>query len=374
MERVYLDNNATTPVDPEVVEAMTPFFGEVFGNPSSQHGMGVEAQRALTDARTIVAQVLGVGDREIIFTSGATESVNMALKGVAKANKRMGNHIVTSSIEHECVLETCRELEEDGYIVQYIKPDKYGWINPQKVIDAVRDDTVMVAIMHVNNELGTINDIEEIAREVKTNWKDVYVFADGAQAFGKLTVNLNNIDLYSFSAHKMHGPKGVGGLYVKEDTKIKPLIIGGGQELKLRSGTENVPGIMGLRRAVEIAYECVEEHREYIRTLRDVFLNELDGLEYVINSPKEALENTLNLSLPGCRAEHIMHLLEEQNIYVSTGAACSTNQKIKSHVLEGIDAPLEIKESALRISFSRMNTEEEVRRAGRVLREIRENI
>jgi len=372
MERIYLDNNATTPVDPEVVEAMTPFFADIFGNPSSQHAMGVEAQRALSDARMIVAQALGVGDREIIFTSGATESVNMALKGIAKANKKSGNHIVTSSIEHECVLETCRELEEDGYVVHYVKPDRYGLIDPRRVVDAVRDDTVMVAIMHVNNELGTINDIEEIAREIKTNWQDVYVFADGAQAFGKLTINLNNIDLYSFSAHKMHGPKGVGGLYIKESTKIKPLIVGGGQELKLRSGTENVPGIMGFKRAVEIAYEYVEEHRTYIRNLRALFLEQLQGLEYIINSPEDALENTLNLSFPGYRAEHIMHLLEQQGVYVSTGSACSTNDKVRSHVLEGVDAPPEIKESALRISFSRMNTKDEIAQAGRILREIRE--
>ena len=371
MKQIYLDNNATTPLDPEVFSAMEPYLKETFGNPSSQHAMGAEAKRAVTDSRFVVAEALGAKDGEVVFTSGATESVNMALKGFARAHKREGMHIVTSAIEHECVLETCRVLEEEGYTVTYIKPDRYGWIEPKRVIDAVRDDTVLVAIMHVNNELGTIYDIEEIAREVKTNWNDVTVFADGAQAFGKLSVDLKYIDAYAFSAHKMHGPKGTGGLYIKEGSRIKPFVVGGGQERNMRSGTENVSGIVGLKKATEIAYKHLEEHRAHLKELKDLFLKELNSFDnVVVNSPEDALENTLNVSLVGIPAETLMHALEERGVYISTGSACSTNNKIKSHVLDGIDAAQDIKDSAIRVSFSRMNTHDEVKECGVILKEV----
>lgn len=350
-----------------VVQAMIPYYTELFGNPSSQHEMGVIAERAVTDMRNIVANALGVKAHELIFTSGATESVNMALLGIAQANKREGMHIVTSSIEHECVLETCRELEEAGYSVTYIAPDKYGYIEPRKVVDAIRGDTVLVAIMHVNNELGTINDVHAIARDVKTNWENVHVFVDGVQAFGKLIVNLEYVDSYAFSGHKMHGPKGVGGLYIKEGTKIKPLIVGGGQEMKLRSGTENVPAIVGLGKATEIAYEHLDKHKKHIEGLKRTFLEELSGLsDVVVNSPEDAISNTLNISLLGVSAEILMHALEEKGVYVSTGSACSANNKIKSHVLEGIGVDDEVKNSAIRVSFSHMNKHTDVSEAGKL--------
>jgi len=369
MSNIYLDNNATTPLDPTVREVMLPYLKERFGNPSSQHGYGIEAGRAITDARHIVAGALGVREYEIVFTSGATESVNTAIKGIARATQRKGRHIVTSLIEHECVLETCRYLEEDGWSVTYVMPNEYGTVDAKAVTAAIREDTTLIAIMHVNNELGTIYDISEIARQIKQRDADIAVCVDGAQAFGKLRADLSHIDAYAFSAHKLHGPKGVGGLYVREGVQIKPLMSGGGQEFKLRSGTENVPGIVGLGEAAKVAYAYLDAHQKHLGDVKQAFMDEMRVFKNVhINSPVDALSTTVNFSVKGVSADALMRALEAHGIYISTGSACSANNTIKSHVLAGINASEEIQNSALRVSFSRMNTLEEAYTAAGVIK------
>ena len=372
MSETYLDNNATTPVAPEVIEAMRPFFDERFGNPSSLHRKGVEAERAVTDARHTLADMLGVSEREVIFTSGATEAVNMAIRGLAERNPRMGRHIVTTAVEHDCVLSSCQALEEKGYEVSYLKTDEYGAVTPEAVVDAIRDDTVLVAVMHVNNELGTINPVEEIARAVKGTQKQPYMIVDGVQAFGKLIVDLSHIDGYAVSAHKIHGPKGVGALVLKEAAQQRtlPLIVGGGQEFGMRSGTQNVPAIVGFAKAAERAHSGRGEHREHMDMLRNMLRNYVEEVaDVVINSPNDALATTFNVAFLGVPAETLLHALEENGIYVSTGSACSSNNQIKSHVLEHVSGRQEVIDSSIRFGLSRMNTREEIERVGEVLKE-----
>lgn len=374
---IYLDNNATTPVALEVVSAMDPFWREQFGNPSSLHKKGVEAERAVSNVRNQLADTLGVKEGEVMFTSGATESLNTAIRGLALKNQRMGKHIVTTAVEHECVLESCQVLEEQGFEVSYLKTDQYGAVSAEAVREAIREDTVLVSVMHVNNELGTVNPIEEIAAAVKNTDKQPYMVVDGVQAFGKMRVDLSNIDAYAVSAHKVHGPKGVGALIAKEETRqrMKPLIVGGGQEFGVRSGTQNVPGIVGLGKAAELAYNDLDGHHEHMNMLRSMLRNSIEKIDdTVINSFPDALPSTLNAAFLGVPAETLLHALEEKGIYVSTGSACSTNNKIKSHVLEHVTDRQEVKGSAIRFGLSRMNTKEEIEQVGEVLKKTVEEL
>jgi cysteine desulfurase len=372
---VYLDNNATTPVAPEVVEAMAPYWSERFGNPSSVHRKGVEAERAVRAARATIARVLGVKESEVVFTSGGTEGDNLALKGVARALRRRGTHILTTAIEHPAVLESCRDLEAEGFRVTYLDVDARGLVTPEMVEAALTPETILVSIMHVNNELGTILPIAEIAERVKRRNPEIVVHSDGVQAVGKVPVNLRGVDLYTISGHKIHAPKGTGALIVREGVKLQPLLSGGGQERGLRSGTENVAGIVGLARALELMVENLEEKLAHFHRLRERFLA---GVRHIpgarINSPEPSVPTTVNVSFPGIPAEVLLHALEEEGVFVSTGAACSSRKNRRSHVLEAMRLPPDIIASSLRFSFSRYTTVEDIDWAIEALHRARERL
>ncbi len=358
---VYLDNNATTPVAPEVVEAMAPYWHERFGNPSSAHRKGVEAERAVRMSRATIARLLGVNENEVIFTSGGTEGDNLAIKGVARALRRRGMHILTTRIEHPAVLESCRDLEAEGFRVTYLDVDAEGMVTPEAVEAALTPETILVSIMHVNNELGTILPISEIAERVKRRNPEIVVHSDGVQAIGKTPVDLGWVDLYTISGHKIHAPKGTGALIVREGVRLVPLLSGGGQERGLRSGTENVAGIVGLARALELMYEDLEGKLAYFRTLRERFL---EGVRRIpgarINSPERSVSTTVNVSFPGVPAEVLLHALEEEGVFASTGAACASRKRRRSHVLEAVHLPPEVIDSSVRFSFSRYTTVEDI--------------
>lgn len=373
MSEIYLDNNATTKMAPEVLDAMLPYFDRVYGNPSSAHGKGFEAEKAVNGSRRILADIFGVREHEVIFTSGGTESINLALRGYARALRRRGKKIITSSVEHKAVLDTCKDLANEGFEVVYAEVDTYGGVHPEAVRDVVDSETVLVAIMHVHNELGTINDINAIARAVKSKKSDVVFFSDGVQAFGKLPMNLDGVDAYAISAHKIHGPKGAGALVIKEDAVLpRPLITGGGQEFNMRSGTQNVPAIVGLGAAAELAYKNHKTHAQHIAEIHDLFIKGLTSYDIrsreilirsdivKINSPDNALPTTVNVSFPGIPSEVLMRALEEKGIYTSPGSACTSKGKKGNYVLHEIGLPKERIESALRFSFSRYTTKEEI--------------
>lgn len=380
MREIYLDNNSTTPLAPEVLEAMLPYFGEFFGNPSSLHKKGIEAERGIKQARQILADILHVKTSEVYFTSGATEADNLAIKGIAYARKKRGNHIITQKTEHEAVLESCRQLEKQGYEVTYLGVDEYGNVNEKDLIAAITDKTILVAIMHVNNEIGTIYPINEFARLCKKEKSDITFFSDGVQAFGKLEINLDNIDLYAISAHKVHGPKGMGALVVKEGKNLEPLISGGGQESNLRSGTENVAGIVGFGKAAELAYENLKNKQKHFSKLRERFLYLLQnsnsrGLTSVaVNSPEDGIAATINVAFGGVPSEVLLHALEERGIYTSSGSACAGGKQSISYVLEAIRTPYEFINSSLRFGFSRYNTLDEIDFTCKVLKELVEKL
>ncbi|MCX7753106.1 MAG: cysteine desulfurase [Blastocatellia bacterium] len=358
---VYLDNNATTPVAPEVVEAMASYWQDRFGNPSSLHRKGVEAERAVRESRATIARLLGVKENEVIFTSGGTEGDNLAIKGVARALRRRGIHIITTKIEHPAVLESCRDLEAEGFRVTYLDVDADGLVTPEVVEAALTPGTILVSIMHVNNELGTILPISEIAERVKRRNPEIVVHSDGVQAIGKTPVDLRGVDLYTISGHKIHAPKGTGALIVREGVRLVPLFSGGGQERGLRSGTENVAGIVALARALELACENLEERLAYFRTLRERFLDGVRRIDRArINSPERSVPTTVNVSFPGIPAEVLLHALEEEGIFASTGAACASRKRRRSHVLEAMRLPPEVIDSSLRFSFSRYTTVEDI--------------
>ncbi|MEX0878039.1 MAG: cysteine desulfurase family protein [Candidatus Spechtbacterales bacterium] len=375
MREIYLDNSASTPVAPEVLEAMLPYLNEYYGNPSSRHKKGIETERAIKEGRQIVADALHVKSSEVFFTSGATEADNFAIKGAAHALKRHGMHIVTQKTEHEAVIESCHALEKDGFELTYLDTDEYGNINKEELVNAVREDTTLVAIMHVNNELGTVHPINEYAEAVKLKNPKTLFFSDGVQAVGKLDVDLENIDMYSFSGHKIHGPKGIGAIVVKEGVNIEPVLHGGGQERGLRSGTENVPGIVGLSEAVKISYENLEINSKKMKELQEEFIRTLKEVPDVrINSPKDGLLNIVNIAFKGIPSEILLHAIEERGIFASSGSACGAGKQEISHVLEAINIPYEYAVSSLRFSFSRYNTEEEIIYTCKTLKEIIPNL
>lgn len=357
MEEIYLDNSATTRVCEKSAEKVLELMTQCYGNPSSLHKKGLEAQREVAHARQAVAVSLGAQPREIIFTSGGTEANNLAVLGGAAAGRRRGKRIVTTAIEHPSVLEPMRQLEKEGFEVVFLTPDTDGRVPEEAVLKAVTGDTILISVMAVNNELGSIQPIEVLKKAVKRAGAPALVHVDGVQAYGKLPLRPEKlgIDLLTVSGHKIHGPKGVGALYVSKNARILPRTFGGGQERELRPGTEAAPLIAGLGAAAE---ELPDWRQAYSRMekLRDYTLQKLSGLEGVeVNSPVEGLPYLLNFSALGIRSETMLHFLAQRGIYVSSGSACAKGKQ--SHVLKAAGLPDSRISSAIRVGFSRENTE-----------------
>ena len=357
MEEIYLDNSATTRVCEKSAEKVLELMTQCYGNPSSLHKKGLEAQREVAHARQAVAVSLSAQPREIIFTSGGTEANNLAVLGGAAAGRRRGKRIVTTAIEHPSVLEPMRQLEKEGFEVVFLTPDADGRVPEEAVLKAVTGDTILISVMAVNNELGSIQPIEVLKKAVKRAGAPALVHVDGVQAYGKLPLRPEKlgIDLLTVSGHKIHGPKGVGALYVSKNARILPRTFGGGQERELRPGTEAAPLIAGLGAAVE---ELPDWRQAYSRMekLRDYTLQKLSGLEGVeVNSPVEGFPYLLNFSALGIRSETMLHFLAQRGIYVSSGSACAKGKQ--SHVLKAAGLPDSRISSAIRVSFSRENTE-----------------
>lgn len=362
MKRVYLDHSATTPIRPEVVEAMQVALTEDFGNPSSVHGYGRAAKKALEEAREQVAELIGAQPNEIIFTSGGTEADNMALIGTALANQKKGKHIITSSIEHHAVLDTCRWLEKNGFEVTYLPVDKDALVRVEDLLAAIRDDTILISIMHVNNEVGTIQPIEEIGKIAKE--KGIIFHTDAVQSIGKIPVNVDDlqVDLLSASAHKIYGPKGVGCLYVRKGTRIQPIHFGGGQERKRRPGTENMPGIVGFGKACELARKELPEEQKLV-VLRDKLI---DGLleripDCQLNGHRtKRVPTNVNVSIRYLEGEAMLLSLDLKGIAASSGSACTSGSLDPSHVLLAMGICHEIAHGSLRMTLGRGNTEEDI--------------
>jgi len=358
--KVYLDNGATTMVDKEVVKAMQPYFTEKFGNASSLHKFGQEAKQALEESRETIAKRINASPEEIIFTSGGTESDNLAIKGVAYALKDKGNHIITTKIEHHAVERSFKALEKEGFKVTWLDIDKDGFLNIEQLKNSITDKTILVSIIHGNNEIGTIQDIEEIGKMCKE--KNVYFHTDAVQSFTKVPIDVKKqyITLASFSAHKIHGPKGIGALYIKKGTKIKKLNDGGSQENNLRAGTENIPYIVGFAKAVELAKE---EHCKEMEKLRDYFIEKVEKEipEVQLNgSRKQRLCNNINITFKYIEGEALLLRLDDKGIAVSTGSACSSRELKPSHVLTAIGVPPAMAHGSIRFTLSRFTTKEEL--------------
>ena len=358
-----MDHSATTPVAPEVLEVMLPYFSEKFGNASSLHSFGLEAKEALEASREKVAKLLGANTEEIIFTSGGTESDNLALKGIAYRNREKGKHIITTTIEHPAILEVCRKLENQGFEVTYLPVTDEGFVDPGTLESAIRKDTILISAMHANNEIGTIQPLKEIGKIAAE--RDIYFHTDAVQSAGKIPIDVNDmgLDLLSLSAHKLYGPKGVGTLYVRKGTRIESITQGGGHERNLRSGTENISGIVGLAKAAELAQQVMGEEAERLTKLRDMLAKQvLDSvLDCWINgSMANRLPSNLNFSFKFIEGESLLLFLDSKGIAVSTGSACSSKKLEPSHVLLALGlSPVDC-HGSLRITLGRSNTEEEI--------------
>ena len=364
---VYLDNSATTRTFPEVAELMSKIMCEDYGNPSSMHNKGVQAERYVRYGRETLAKILKVNEKEIYFTSGGTESDNLALIGCAMANYRAGKHLITTKIEHPAILQTMHYLEDQGFEVTYLSVDDKGQISLQELQNAMRKDTILVSIMHTNNEIGAVEPIAEAGRLIKSTNPSTMFHVDAVQGFGKYRIypKRMGIDLLSVSGHKIHGPKGVGFLYIGEKVKIHNIIYGGGQQKNLRSGTENVPGIAGMAKAAEMLYNHLEEDAERLYSLKDYFCEGLRKIPDIrINNPEgmEGAPHIVSLSVAGVRSEVLLHALEDKGIYVSAGSACSSNKPhtAGSATMKAIKLPEEFLDSTLRFSMSVYTTREEL--------------
>jgi cysteine desulfurase len=365
MKRTFLDHAATTPTDPRVVEAMLPYFSDSFGNPSSIHSLGLETRTAVAEAREKVARLIGAASDEIIFTSGGTEADNLAIKGVAQANAQRGKHIVTTRIEHHAVEESCRYLEKQGFSVTLVGVDKDGLVNPGDVEKAVTPETILISVMHANNEVGTIQPIADISRVARK--KGVYFHTDAVQTVGHIPAKVDElgVDLLAISAHKLYGPKGVGVLYVRKGTRIVSFLHGGGQECGLRASTENVPGIVGLGMAAEIAQAEMDAESKHVTRLRNKLIKGL--LERIpqvrLNGhPTQRLPNNVNISVASVEGESLAVSLDLEGIAVSTGSACSSEAMEPSHVLTAMGVPVELARGSVRFSLGRENTDAEIDR------------
>ena len=362
-KKIYLDHAATTYTRQEVVDAMLPYFTEKFGNASTIYSIGRESKKAIEEAREKVARALGAQPNEVFFTGSGTEADNWAIKGIAYANRSKGNHIITSSIEHHAVLHTCQYLESEGFEVTYLPVDEYGLVDPEQVRNAIKDNTILITIMFANNEIGIIQPIKEIGKIAKE--KGVYFHTDAVQAVGNVPIDVNdmNIDLLSLSGHKFYGPKGVGALYIRKGTKIVSYLHGGAQERGRRASTENVPAIVGLGRAIELATNDMEEHNKKLVKLRDRTITEvLKRIPYSrLNGHREKrLPGNANFSFEFIEGESLLLMLDMKGIAASSGSACTSGSLDPSHVLLAIGLPHEIAHGSLRITFGADNTEEDV--------------
>jgi cysteine desulfurase len=367
---IYLDHAATTPVKPAVMDAMRPFYTEHFGNPSSIYGIARESKKAIETARAQVAKALGAVPDEIYFTSGGSESDNWAIKGVAFANRKKGNHIITSAIEHHAVLHTCQYLEKEGFSVTYLPVDTSGRVDPQDLEKAITDKTILISVMYANNEIGTIEPVAELGAIAKKH--KIYFHTDAVQAIGNIPIDVKaqNIDLLSLSAHKFYGPKGCGVLYIRKGVKIDNLIHGGGQESRRRAGTENIAGIVGLGVAIELATKDIGGHNARIAALRDRLLKGLlDTIPYArLNGhPEKRLPGNLNVSFEFIEGESILLWLDDEGICGSTGSACTSGSLEPSHVMLAIGLPHEVAHGSLRLTLGDANTEQDVDRVLDVL-------
>ncbi len=377
MDRIYMDNAATTAICPEALAAMLPCFGEHFGNASSIHGTGRDARKVLEDARRTVADILGAKPAEIYFTSGGSESDNWAIKGAAFANRKKGNHIITSQIEHHAVLHTCQWLEKQGFEVTYLPVDEYGLVNPRDVEAAITDKTILISIMAANNEIGTIEPIPEIGKIAREH--KIIFHCDAVQAVGAIPVNVDSwrVDMLSLSGHKFHGPKGVGALYIRTGTKVDQFLHGGAQERGRRATTENVPGVVGMAAALEKAAANLEENGVRLTYLRDKLIQGiLDAIPYArLNGhPLQRLPGNVNVSIQYIEGEALLLRLDLAGIAASSGSACTSGSLDPSHVLLAIGLPHEVAHGSLRLSLTDSNTEEEVDEALRVLPKIVETL
>lgn len=374
MSEVYLDNSATTKPYDEVVQYIYDVSKRFYGNPSSLHTKGIEAENLVKKARKQISDALKADAREIFFTSGGTESNNMAIIGYLKANTRAGKHIITSEIEHPSVLEVFRYLAQEGYRVDFVPVDAQGTIKLDVLEKVIDSETALLSFMHTNNEVGTIQPIQEIHRIRKEVCPAAALHIDAVQAFGKTVLYPAglNADLLSVSSHKIHGPKGLGALYVRKGVKVKPILLGGGQETALRSGTENVPGICGFGLAAEMIFSGIEENHAKVKALKEHFLKNIkeNFEDAVINSPENALPYIINISFPNLKSEVLLHHLEQKNIFVSTGSACSSHKSGHSHVLKVMGVDPKYIDGAIRFSLSSSNTLEEMEETVSALKEI----
>ncbi len=372
MKKIYLDNNATTRMREEVLEAMLPFYKDVYGNASSVHEFGRTARKAVDDARAKVASLLGAsGADEVVFTSGGTESDNFAIKGVAHALKRQrGRHIITSSIEHHAVLNTCKFLEKEGYETTYVGVDRDGVVNVDELKGAIKEGTILISIMLANNEVGTIEPVREIGEIARD--KGIIFHTDAVQAMGKVPVDVSrlNVDLLSLSGHKIYGPKGIGALYIRKKTKITPILQGGHHEMNKRAGTENVAGIVGLGRASELAKQELRKESEYVMELRDhLYTGIVERIKFVrLNGhPEKRLPNTVNVGFKYLEGESIILNLDMEGVAVSTGSACTSGSLEPSHVLTAMGVDPADTQGSIRFSLGRDTTKEDIDYVVRVL-------
>ncbi len=371
----YLDNSATTRVYKEVAELTAKIMLESYGNPSSRHGLGIEAEKLVSEALSVIAGSLKCEPKEIIITSGGTEADNMALIGAAEANSRRGKHIITTCIEHHGVSEPLKYLSDRGYEVTYLSVDKQGIIDLEELQAAIRPDTILVSIMHTNNEIGSMQPLKEAGALIKAANPNILFHTDAVQGYGKFKIYPKklNIDLLSVSAHKLHGPKGIGFLYAGSKVKINPIIFGGGQQRGLRSGTENVPGIVGMAKAVSICYENLDNDIKRMYELKEYFIKGALNIEDIIVNGalgEQGAPHIISLSIRGIRAEVLLNALSERNIYISSGSACSTNRPAISPVLKAIGLEKDLLDTTLRFSLSTETTKEELDYALDSLREL----
>lgn len=363
MKSIYFDNAATTRLDDEVLQEMLPYLKENYGSASSIYKLGRESRKAVEESRERIAKVLNCKPNEIYFTAGGSESDNTAIKGIAKANKKKGNHIITSKIEHPAVLETCKQLEKEGFEITYISVDENGMVDLEELKKSIKPTTILITIMFANNEIGTIQPIEEIGKIAKEN--NIYFHTDAVQAVGNVKINVQklNIDSLSLSGHKFYGPKGIGALYVKTGVKFEKFIDGGPQERNKRAGTENVAGIVGIGKAIELAYENLDGHNKKIKELRDYYVEQVkEKIPYIkINGDMEKrLPGNSNISFRFIEGEGLLLNLDLKGICASSGSACTSGSLDPSHVLLAIGLPHEIAHGSLRISIGKYNTKEEI--------------
>lgn len=359
MNTKYFDHAATTQIKKEVLDEMMPYLDDEYGNPSSMHIKGITAKKAIEISREKIAKAINANENEIYFTSGGSEADNTAIKGFARANKKKGNHIITSQIEHKAILESCKDLEDEGFEITYISVDKYGFVNLEELEKSIRDTTILISIMFANNEIGTIQPIKEIGAIARKH--NIAFHTDAVQVIGNIEIDVKelNIDMLSMSAHKFYGPKGIGCLYVNNEINFNAVISGGGQERNKRGGTENVANIVGMGKAIELATERIQEYNEKLYKLSKTFLDEINKEfeDVQLNGhPLKRLRGNLNLSFKDIDGESLLLLLSERGFCISTASACSSNTKNYSHVLKAIGLTAEQAKNTIRITFGEENT------------------